>query len=73
MNDELFNSEIIDKEYFVLSMIKQYIEDHCYENIEIVKTLTKYEKSLETSYNIFKSINLEQVLNKVFKYFFIVF
>lgn len=72
MNDELFNSEIVDKEYFVLSMIKQHIEDNCDENSEIVKALTKYEKPLETAYNIFKSyIDMEQVLDKVFKDFFI--
>lgn len=72
MNDELFNSEIVDKEYFVLSMIKQHIEDNCDENSEIVKALTKYEKPLETAYNIFKSyIDMGQVLDKVFKDFFI--
>lgn len=72
MNDELFNSEIVDKEYFVLSMIKQHIEDNYDENSEIVKALTKYEKPLETAYNIFKSyIDMEQVLDKVFKDFFI--
>lgn len=72
MNDELFNSEIVDKEYFVLSMIKQHIEDNCDENSEIIKALTKYEKPLETAYNIFKSyIDMGQVLDKVFKDFFI--
>ena len=30
MNDELFNSEIMDKQYFILSMIKQHIEDKIY-------------------------------------------
>lgn len=72
MNNELFNSEIMDKEYFVLSMIKQHIEDNCDENREIIKALTKYEKPLETAYNIFKSyIDMGQVLDKVFKDFFI--
>lgn len=72
MNDELFNSEIVDKEYFVLSMIKQHIEDNCDEHREIIKALTKYEKPLETAYNIFKSyIDMGQVLDKVFKDFFI--
>lgn len=72
MNDELFNSEIVDKEYFVLSMIKQHIEDNCDENSEIIKALGEYEKPLETAYNIFKSyIDLGQVLDKVFKDFFI--
>lgn len=72
MNDELFNSEIVDKEYFVLSMIKQHIEDNCDENSDIVKALSEYEKPLETAYNIFKSyIDMEQVLDKVFKDFFI--
>lgn len=72
MNDELFNSEIMDKQYFILSMIKQHIEDNYDEESEIFKTLSQYEKPLETAYNIFTSyIDMEQVLDKVFKDFFI--
>ena len=72
MNDELFNSEIMDKQYFILSMIKQHIEDNYDEESEISKALSQYEKPLETAYNIFTSyIDMEQVLDKVFKDFFI--
>lgn len=73
MNDELFNSEIMDKEYFILSMIKQHIEENYNdEDNEIIKALSQYEKPLETAYNIFTSyIDMEQVLDKVFKDFFI--
>lgn len=72
MNDELFNSEIMDKQYFILSMIKQHIEDNYDEESEIFKALLQYEKPLETAYNIFTSyIDMEQVLDKVFKDFFI--
>ena len=72
MNDELFNSDIMDKQYFILSMIKQHIEDNYDEESEIFKALSQYEKPLETAYNIFTSyIDMEQVLDKVFKDFFI--
>ena len=37
MNDELFNSEIMDKQYFILSMIKQHIEGNYDEESEIFK------------------------------------
>lgn len=71
MNDELFNSEIVDKEFFILSMIKQNIEERN-EDDEIIKALSQYEKPLHTAYEIFTSyINMEQVLDKVFKDFFI--
>lgn len=71
MNDELFNSEIVDKEFFILSMIKQNIEERN-EDDEIIKALSQYEKPLHTAYEIFTSyINMEQVLDKVFKAFFI--
>ena len=73
MNDELFNSEIMDKQYFILSMIKQHFEDNYNdENNEIIKALAEYEKPLETAYNIFTSyVDMEQVLDKIFKDFFI--
>ena len=73
MNDELFNSEIMDKQYFILSMIKQHFEDNYKdENNEIIKALAEYEKPLETAYNIFTSyVDMEQVLDKIFKDFFI--
>ena len=71
MNDELFNSEIVDKEFFILSMIKQNIEERN-EDDEIIKALSQYEKPLHTAYEIFTNyINMEQVLDKVFKDFFI--
>ena len=71
MNDKLFNSEIVDKEFFILSMIKQNIEERN-EDDEIIKALSQYEKPLHTAYEIFTSyINMEQVLDKVFKDFFI--
>lgn len=71
MNDELFNSEIVDKEFFILSMIKQNIEERN-EDDEIIKALSQYEKPLHTAYEIFtRYINMEQVLDKVFKDFFI--
>lgn len=71
MNDELFNSEIVDKEFFILSMIKQNIEERN-EDDEIIKALSQYEKPLHTAYEIFTSyINMEQILDKVFKDFFI--
>lgn len=71
MNDELFNSEIVDKGFFILSMIKQNIEERN-EDDEIIKALSQYEKPLHTAYEIFTSyINMEQVLDKVFKDFFI--
>lgn len=71
MNDELFNSEIVDKEFFILSMIKQNIEEKN-EDDEIIKALSQYEKPLHTAYEIFTSyINMEKVLDKVFKDFFI--
>lgn len=71
MNDELFNSEIVDKGFFMLSMIKQNIEERN-EDDEIIKALSQYEKPLHTAYEIFTSyINMEQVLDKVFKDFFI--
>lgn len=71
MNDELFNSEIVDKEFFILSMIKQNIEERN-EDDEIIKTLSQYEKPLHTADEIFTSyINMEQILDKVFKDFFI--
>lgn len=71
MNNELFNSEIVDKEFFILSMIKQNIEERN-EDDEIIKALSQYEKPLHTAYEIFTSyINMEQVLDKVFKDFFI--
>ena len=66
MNDELFNSEIVDKEFFILSMIKQNIEERN-EDDEIIKALSQYEKPLHTAYEIFTSyINMEQVLDKEF-------
>ena len=73
MNDELFNSEIMDKQYFILAMIKQHFEDNYNdENNEIIKALAEYEKPLETAYNIFTSyVDMEQVLDKIFKDFFI--
>lgn len=71
MNDELFNSEIVDKEFFILTMIKQNIEERN-EDDEIIKALSQYEKPLHTAYEIFTSyINMEQILDKVFKDFFI--
>lgn len=71
MNDELFNSEIVDKEFFILSMIKQNIEERN-EDDEIIKALSQYEKPLHTAYEVFTSyINMEQILDKVFKDFFI--
>lgn len=71
MNDELFNSEIVDKAFFILSMIKQNIEERN-EDDEIIKALSQYEKPLHTAYEIFTSyINMEQILDKVFKDFFI--
>ena len=73
MNDELFNSEIMDKQYFILAMIKQHFEDNYNdENNQIIKALAEYEKPLETAYNIFTSyVDMEQVLDKIFKDFFI--
>ena len=71
MNDELFNSEIVDKGFFMLSMIKQNIEERN-EDDEIIKALLQYEKPLHTADEIFTSyINMEQILDKVFKDFFI--
>ena len=71
MNDELFNSEIVYKEFFILSMIKQNIEERN-EDDEIIKALSQYEKPVHTAYEIFTSyINMEQILDKVFKDLFI--
>lgn len=72
MNDELFENETNDKEFFILSMVKQHIEENYNdEDNEVVKALAEYEKPLQTAYEIFTSyIDMEQVLNKVYKDFF---
>lgn len=72
MNDELFENETNDKEFFILSMVKQHIEENYNdEDSDIVKALAEYEKPLQTAYEIFTSyIDMEQVLNKVYKDFF---
>lgn len=72
MNDELFENETNDKEFFILSMVKQHIEENYNdEDNEIIKTLAEYEKPLQTAYEIFTSyIDMKQVLNKVYKDFF---
>lgn len=72
MNDELFDNETNDKEFFILSMVKQHIEENYNdEDNEVIKALAEYEKPLQTAYEIFTSyIDMEQVLNKVYKDFF---
>lgn len=72
MNDELFENKTNDKEFFILSMVKQHIEENYNdEDNEIVKALSEYEKPLQTAYEIFTSyIDMQEVLNKVYKDFF---
>ncbi len=72
MNDELFENETNDKEFFILSMVKQHIEENYNdEDNEIIKALAGYEKPLQIAYEIFSSyIDMQEVLNKVYKDFF---
>lgn len=72
MNEELFESETNDKEFFVLSLIKQHFEDNYKdEDNEIVKGLSEYQCPLLKAYQIFTaSVDIEKVLEKVYQDFF---
>jgi len=73
MNDELFENETTDKEFLVLSMVKQHFEDNYNdEDNPIIMALSESEKPLQTAYEILTSyIDLNEVLNKVYRDFFL--
>ncbi len=72
MNEELFESEINDKEFFVLSLIKQHFEENYNDKDNaIIKALAEYQNPLEKAYQIFNnSVNIDKILEKVYQDFF---